>query len=320
MMNKNLLRIDDLHVSFFTDYGEVKAVRGISIDINPKEVVGLVGESGCGKSITSFSILNLIPRPGKITKGNIFFKEDNIAEFKQEDMIKLRGKNISMIFQEPMTSLNPVFRIGDQIGEIYKYHTDISKSDIKLKVIRLLDKVQIPNAENVYNYYPHQLSGGMRQRVMIAMAITLKPDLLIADEPTTALDVTVQAQILKLLFDLQKESDMAILFITHDLAVISEIADRIYVMYSGQVMESGTRDDVFNKPSHPYTKALFSAIPGYKGNYKELNAIPGTLPDNINLISGCSFHPRCEYAKDICRNQDIKIKTISKNHINRCVL
>lgn len=314
-----LLNINELNVSFFTNYGEVQAVRNVSLNINESEVVGLVGESGCGKSVTSLSVLNLLQKPAKILKGSILLNDKNILQLNPDGIRDIRGKEISMIFQEPMTSLNPVFTIGAQIEELFQYHTDISSKDRKEKSLSLLKSVRITDPDNVYHYYPHQLSGGMRQRVMIAMALALQPKLIIADEPTTALDVTVQAQILKLLLNLQKDYNISILFITHDLAVISEIADRIYVMYAGEIVEFGSRDDIFNKPLHPYTQALFQAIPGYNNNFKELKAIPGNLPDNINLPQGCKFLPRCPYAKDIC-HQDIVLQFKEENHCSRCVL
>ncbi len=317
---ENLLEIKNLNVSFFTDYGEVKAVRDVTIEIKPSEVIGLVGESGCGKSVTALSILNLIPSPGKIISGEIVFKNQNLLELSPKTIREIRGKEISMVFQEPMTSLNPVFKIGDQIAEVFKFHTEKSENEIKEEVIKLLESVKIPDAENIYNYYPHQLSGGMQQRVMIAMAIALKPLLLIADEPTTALDVTVEAQILKLLMELKSQYGLSILFITHDLAVISEIADRIYVMYAGEIMEFAPKKELFENPYHPYTKALFEAIPGYKGNYKKLQHIPGNIPDNINLPSGCAFHPRCKFVKEECKKKKIQLKEKSKNHFSRCIL
>jgi len=316
----NLLEIKNLYVSFFTDYGEVKAVRDIDIEIKPSEVVGLVGESGCGKSVTALSILNLVPLPGKIISGEIIFKHKNLLELSDEKIREIRGREISMIFQEPMSSLNPVFKIGDQIAEVFRFHTLMDENEIKKEVINLLDSVKIPDAKNIYNYYPHQLSGGMQQRVMIAMAIALKPLLLIADEPTTALDVTVEAQILNLLMELKNLHNLSILFITHDLAVISEIADRIYVMYAGEIMEFASKKELFENPQHPYTKALFEAIPGYRGNYKKLHSIPGSIPDNINLPEGCVFHPRCKFAKKECKTGKIKLKKKGKSHFSRCIL
>ncbi len=320
-MNNNLLQINNLNVSFFTDFGEVKAVRDVSLNMNKSEVIGLVGESGCGKTMTSLSILNLIPKPGKILEqSEILFNDQNLVPLNNHEMQKIRGSKISMIFQEPMTSLNPVLKIGHQIEEMFLYHTSLPRNEIKSRSIELLNKVHIKNPEDVYHYYPHQLSGGMRQRVMIVMAIALQQHLLIADEPTTALDVTVQAQILKLLLDLQREHNLSILFITHDLAVISEIAHRIYIMYAGEIVESGTRDDLFDNPLHPYTQALFEAIPGYKNNFTELKAIPGTLPDASLIPQGCIFQPRCKYAKKECIEHKIELKEKTKNHFSRCIL
>ncbi len=317
---KSLLKIENLNISFFTDDEELKAVRNLSLKINPSEVVGLVGESGSGKSVTALSIMRLVPEPGKIVSGVIIFKDKNIMEINNENIYKIRGKDIGMIFQDPMSSLNPVFKIGEQIAEVFRFHTDKSEDEIKSDVYKLLDAVKIPDAKNIYDYYPHQLSGGMQQRVMIAMAIALKPSLLIADEPTTSLDVTVEAQILDLLMDLKKEYGLSILFITHNLAVLSEIADKIYVMYAGEIVEYAGKNELFKNPIHPYTKALFEAIPGYKGNYKDLKAIPGNLPEGKKLPSGCVFHPRCKYAKTRCKQGEIPIKYKSKNHFYKCVL
>ena len=317
-MGNLLLQIKNLSISFFTDAGEFKAVRDVSIDINKSEVVGIIGESGCGKTMTALSVLKLIPEPGKIKSGEILFHDTDIVKKTEEEMLNIRGQKISMIFQEPMTSLNPVFKIGEQIGEMFLYHTNFTKFEIKKKVVELLNRVQIPDAENVYNYYPHQLSGGMRQRVMIAMAISLNPDLIIADEPTTALDVTVQAGILKLLKDLRNEFNVSILFITHDFGVISDIADRIYVMYAGEIVEAGSKNDIFTEPYHPYTEALFEAIPGYKGNFDILNSIPGTVPDLFEIPEQCIFYERCRKKSNKCLKK-IDLIEKGKNHFSRCI-
>ena len=269
--------------------------------------------------MTALSILKLIPHPGKIIKGNILFHNNDLVNLSEKEMLSIRGRKISMIFQEPMTSLNPVFTIGYQIEEMFLYHTNLSKNEMQGKVIELLEKVKIKNPEKVYTFYPHQLSGGMRQRVMIAMAIALHPDLIIADEPTTALDVTVQAEILKLLINLKDEFNISILFITHDFGVISEIADRVYVMYAGEIVESGVKKDIFNNPLHPYTKALFEAIPGYKGNFETLKSIEGTVPDLYTIPEKCIFYDRCEKKKEECLKV-IPLIEKEKNHFVRCIL
>ena len=269
--------------------------------------------------MTALSILKLIPEPGEIKSGALMFRGENIVPLDESEMLKIRGEQISMIFQEPMTSLNPVFKIGDQIGEMFLYHTDLNKNKIKEKVIELLYNVQIPRPEEVYNYYPHQLSGGMRQRVMIAIAIALNPSLIIADEPTTALDVTVQAEILKLLKNLKDKYNVSILFITHDFGVVSEIADRIYVMYAGEIIETASRNEIFNNPLHPYTKALFEAIPGYKGNFDELKSISGNVPELSNIPDRCMFYDRCRVKSGNCLNKII-LEEKNKNHFSRCVL
>ncbi len=318
-MSSILLDIKNLNISFFTDNGEFRVVRDVSISIKESEVVGIIGESGCGKTMTALSILKLIPEPGEIKSGALMFRGENIVPLDESEMLKIRGEQISMIFQEPMTSLNPVFKIGDQIGEMFLYHTDLNKNKIKEKVIELLYNVQIPRPEEVYNYYPHQLSGGMRQRVMIAIAIALNPSLIIADEPTTALDVTVQAEILKLLKNLKDKYNVSILFITHDFGVVSEIADRIYVMYAGEIIETASRNEIFNNPLHPYTKALFEAIPGYKGNFDELKSISGNVPELSNIPDRCMFYDRCRVKSGKCLNKII-LEEKKKHHLSRCVL
>lgn len=321
MKENALLQIENLNVSFFTDYGEVKAVRDVSLSIFPSEVVGLVGESGCGKSVTSLSILNLVPKPGRIAPSSrIFFKDLDLVPLDERALENVRGSKISMIFQEPMTSLNPVFRVGDQIDEVFQYHTDLSRCEIRERTLELLNQVKIADPSSVYHSYPHELSGGMRQRVMIVMAIALNQELIIADEPTTALDVTVQAQILKLLLEIQKKRSNSILFITHDLGVVSEIADRICIMYAGEIVETGSRDEIFSRPHHPYTRALFEAVPGYRNNFDELKPIPGALPDNIDLPQGCLFYPRCPCARAGCLSSRILLSEKTAGHFSRCIL
>ncbi len=319
MREERILEIENLRVSFFTDYGEVKAVRGVSLYLNKGEVVGIVGESGCGKSVTALSILRLISFPGRILEGKIKFHNRNLLEISEREINKIRGAKISMIFQEPLTALNPVFKIKEQMGEVFKTHTKLGEDEIYKRSKELLTMVNIPEPDVVLDSYPHQLSGGMRQRVMIAMAIALNPEIIIADEPTTALDVTVQAYIIDILKNLQKQKNISLLFITHDFGLVEEIADRIYVMYAGEIIESGTKKDIFNNPMHPYTQGLFRSIPGFKKRYKKLIPIPGNVPDGITIPSGCPFHPRCEKVMEICKKQLPPVKKVN-THLIKCHL
>jgi oligopeptide transport system ATP-binding protein len=300
-MNK-LLEVDDLHVSFQTHSGLIKAVRGISFSIEKGETVGIVGESGCGKSVTAQSLLQLIPTPpGQIDKGSILFNGENLLDKSLDEMRKIRGREIGMIFQDPMTSLNPTMRIGKQIMEGLILHQRMQSSDARRAAKDLLRLVGIPDVEERIDNYPHQFSGGMRQRVVIAIALACRPKLLIADEPTTALDVTIQAQILDLLKDLQKRTGTSILLITHDLGVVAGICDRIIVMYAGQVVESGDVYEIFSRPKHPYTQALLQAVPRLGlDRSKKLTAIPGTPPDLRTTFQGCSFASRCPHRMKVC--------------------
>ncbi len=301
-MTDPLLKVDQLVTSFKVEAGVLRAVDKVSFSINRGETVGLVGESGCGKSVTSLSILRLIASPpGLIESGKILFDGQDLAQLSEEEMRKLRGNRISMIFQEPMTSLNPVFTIGDQIGEVFRIHQKSSRAEARKKAIEMLHLVKIPAPEARVDEYPHQLSGGMRQRIMIAMALACRPQLLIADEPTTALDVTIQAQILDLIESLQKELNMAVLLITHDLGVVAEVCDKVVVMYAGKVVEQGTVHQLFTNPQHPYTQGLLRSIPklGHKSEY--LPTIEGTVPSLGNLPQGCRFQTRCSQVFDRCR-------------------
>ena len=301
-VSDSLLQVKDLVTSFKTDRGIIRAVDGISFDIKKGQTVGLVGESGCGKSVTSLSILRLIQSPpGFVERGSINFDGKNILELDDAGMRSIRGNRISMIFQEPMTSLNPVFTIGDQIGEVFRIHQGMSKKQARVKSIEMLRLVKIPAPESRVDEYPHQLSGGMRQRVMIAMALACNPELLIADEPTTALDVTIQAQILDLMADLQKSLNMAILLITHDLGVVAEVCDYVMVMYAGKIAEQAPVKDLFKDPKHPYTKGLLNSIPklGHKTEY--LPTIEGQVPSLSKLPKGCRFQDRCSFVMDKCR-------------------
>jgi len=316
-----LLEVRDLKTYFYTDRGIARAVDGVSFRIPARSTLGLVGESGCGKSVSALSILRLIQSPpGKIVGGSIHFEGRNLLELSEEEIRRVRGNKISMIFQEPMTSLNPVFTIGDQITEAIRTHQPVNRVEALDRAIELLRRVRIPSAETQVTQYPHQISGGMRQRVMIAMALACNPKLLIADEPTTALDVTIQAQILELLRELQQEFGMSILLITHDLGVVAEMADFVAVMYAGQVVEYAPAEELFAHPSHPYTLGLFHSRPSLGQRKERLNVIPGTVPNPIHFPSGCRFHPRCSYVQDVCRTTDVRLEEVAPEHTSACLL
>lgn len=317
--NNNLISVQDLKVYFHGQDRIARAVDGVSYDINRQEMVCLVGESGCGKTVSALSILGLIASPpGEITGGKIFFKGDNLLEFDEEQMQKIRGNHISMVFQEPLTSLNPVFTIGDQIGEAIKIHKNMEDEAIHHRCIQLLQDVGIPSPEERLNDYPHQLSGGQCQRVMIAMALSCDPELIIADEPTTALDVTVQAQILQLFQSLQRLRAMSVMYITHDLGVVANIADRVYVMYAGDIVEQGYTDHIFYHPAHPYTQGLLASLPTRAKRGKRLYSIAGSVPDPAYKPSGCPFHPRCPFAVENCRSQYPEMCNYGDSHLARC--
>lgn len=322
----NVVEFDDVHTYFFTDAGTVKAVNGVSFEVPKGKTVGIVGESGCGKSVTSLSLMQLIQRPqGQIVQGEIRFdsgdKVYNIAKTPIEVMQKIRGSKISIIFQEPMTSLNPVFRIGDQINEIFELHVkEHSKEERRAASIELLGMVGIANSEGVYSMYPHELSGGMRQRVMIAMALACRPKLIIADEPTTALDVTIQAQILELLRSLKAKINSSIMLITHDLGVIAEMADLVVVMYAGRVVEKGTAEDIFMRPAHPYTIGLMESKPALHQPVERLFNIPGNVPNPINMPEYCYFRDRCRNGTDTCAGDYPKEIRLSPTHTVACHL
>ena len=317
-----LLEIKDLHTYFTTRRGLIKAVNGVSLSIESGRTLGVVGESGSGKSQTAMSILQLFEKNQKIHGGEIYFQGREISKLSREELYKIRGNSISMIFQEPMTSLNPVFSVKRQIGEVFMLHQGMKKKEAEEKAVEMLAAVKIPNPHVVANQYPHQLSGGMRQRVMIAMALACRPQLLIADEPTTALDVTIQAQILRLMNDLKHEMNTAIMFITHDLGVINQMADDVAVMYCGQVVEVAPVDYIF-KPvtnySHPYTEALLKSIPLLSATQDQrLDMIPGAVPHPLDLPKGCKFAPRCKYATDKCRNEQPDLVNVSDVQQVRC--
>lgn len=321
----NSLEIENLHTYFFSDVGTVKAVDGVSFDVPIGKTVGVVGESGCGKSVTSLSIMQLLQRPqGQVVEGeirlNLGDRAYDITRMPTERMQKLRGNHLSMIFQEPMTSLNPVFRIGEQIEEVIELHDGEGKSeeDIKARTLELLDMVGIANCEGVYSMFPHELSGGMRQRVMIAMALACNPKLIIADEPTTALDVTIQAQILDLLRELKDKINSSIMFITHDLGVIAEMADYVVVMYAGRVVEKGTAEEVFAHPAHPYTIGLMASKPSVGKKVDKLYSIPGKVPNPINMPDYCYFKDRCEMCVDGCSGEYPCEIQISPTHFVSC--
>lgn len=316
-----VLEVKNLHTSFFTHMGEVQAVRGVSFDLEKGEILGIVGESGSGKSVTALSIMGLVDQPGRITKGEILFQGNDISKLSHHDLSQIRGNEISMIFQDPMTSLNPVFKIGNQIKEIILRHTDKTKSEAEAHAIELLKLVNIPEPETRINQYPHQFSGGMRQRAMIAMALSCDPQLLIADEPTTALDVTIQAQILELMRDLKNKIDLSVILITHDLGVIAEICSKVIVMYGGLVMEHGSVFDIFENPQHPYTKGLHQSVPkNVTGSKKRLIPIEGTPPDLLEPPTGCPFSPRCPHAMEICMKEAAPLFNIGDKHKASCWL
>ena len=318
-MSEPLLTVQNLKTYFYMDGGVARAVDGVSFTLRKGETLGLVGESGCGKSVASLSILRLVPDPpGKIVEGEIRFNGQNLLRLSENGMRRVRGNDIAMVFQEPMTSLNPVFTCGFQIDEAVRLHERLDRDAARKKTEAMLRRVGIPDPAGRADDYPHQLSGGMRQRVMIAMALSCNPDLLIADEPTTALDVTIQAQILDLLQQLQQEFGMAVLMITHDLGVIAEVADRVAVMYAGKIVESGDVKEIFLDPRHPYTQGLLSSLPGPDRPTGPLPVIPGTVPDATRFPPGCRFAPRCARAGDICREQEPPLLPVEDEHTAAC--
>jgi len=314
-----LLEVRDLRVSFFTPRGEVRAVDGVSFTIDEGETFGLVGESGCGKSVTALSLLRLLDGNGRIVGGDIVFAGRTLLALSEEEMRSLRGDQIAMVFQEPMTSLNPVFTVGYQIGEVLEVHRGMSRKQARAEAIELLRLVEIPEPERRVDAYPHQLSGGMRQRVMIAMALACRPRLLIADEPTTALDVTIQAQILDLLAHLQQQFGMAVLFVTHDLGIVAERARRVAVMYAGRIVEEADTATLFRNPLHPYTRGLLRSIPRLGMRVRRLAVIPGTVPDPLSLPSGCRFRDRCTYAVAGCAEIDPQLQPFGDSRAVACI-
>ena len=316
---ENALEIKDIKISFAAGKNRVEVVGGVSINVPKGKIIGVVGESGCGKTVTALSAMRLIPEPpGKIDSGEILFDGANILDYSDRDMRSIRGNRISMIFQEPISSLNPVFTVGDQIGEAIKTHQNLSSSQVTQRVLELLKLVGIPAPESRIKNYPHELSGGMSQRVMIAMALACNPEVLIADEPTTALDVTIQAGILELIDDLRVKMGMAVLLITHDLGIIAEVADEVYVMYAGKVVEHGLTSDIFKNPHHPYTVGLLNSVPDLHQNKEKLNAIPGVVPSPDNFPSGCRFQDRCPLVIDKCRQHEPPLEEFENKHMAAC--
>ena len=317
-MSDVILALEDLHTHFFTDVGVARAVDGVSYEIRRGKTLGVVGESGCGKSVTALSIMGLVPRPpGRIVGGAIKFKGTDLTKLSSESLRKLRGNDIAMIFQEPMTSLNPVYTVGDQITEGILNHEDVTNEEARDRAIEMLSKVGIPSPEIRVADYPHHMSGGMRQRVCIAMSLACNPELLIADEPTTALDVTIQAQILGLLNELQQDLGMSVLLITHDLGVVAETCDDVVVMYAGKVVEKADVMTLFQHPAHPYTQALFESLPSLEGDPEKLPTIPGMVPSAVDFPEGCRFRDRCSFASDACQIEP-KISELSDRHLAAC--
>jgi oligopeptide/dipeptide ABC transporter ATP-binding protein len=315
------LKLEGLKTHFFTSPGVVKAVDGVSLHVDAKEAVGLVGESGCGKTMTAFSILRLIPSPpGRIVEGRALLRDKDLLQLPKDEMRRIRGREIGMVFQDPMTYLNPVMSISEQMTEVLVEHQRMPAAQAKQRAIELLEHVQVPSPEKVINYYPHQLSGGMRQRVLIAMAMSCHPSLLIMDEPTTALDVTVQAQILRLIKTIRKDFSSSVLMITHDLGIVAEVCDRVYVMYAGKIVESADVHAIIQRPRHPYTVGLLNSVLRID-QYKEiLPAITGVVPDLINPPLGCRFHPRCQSVMDICREEHPPTFMVEPGHFVNCWL
>ncbi len=317
--NNILLEIKNLEVGFSTEYGLLQPVKDVSFKVGKGEIVGIVGESGSGKSVTSLSVIQLLPKLGKVLNGQILFEGKDLLALPKEEIRKMRGSEIAMIFQEPLTSLNPLFTVGNQISETIRLHQGVSKQEARFRAIEILKKVGIPRSEKVYDLYPHSLSGGMRQRVMIGMALSSNPKLLIADEPTTALDVTIQAQILKLMKELIQEFETSIIFITHDLGVIAEMADRVIVMYAGQVMEEANVFDLFSEPFHPYTRGLLKSTIKVQTEGEKLDSIEGVVPSLLEIPVGCRFHTRCPYVGRECVAKEPALIKVSEDRYVRCL-
>ena len=313
----SLLEVKDLTIRYLTEDGDVKAVNGISFAVEQGKTLGLVGETGAGKTTTALGILRLVPEPGKILSGSITYKDKNILEMTDAEVRDLRGNEISMIFQDPMTALNPVMTVGDQIAEVILRHQDCTKAEAQVRMMEMLDKVGISGDRA--GDYPHQFSGGMKQRIIIAIALACNPKLLLADEPTTALDVTIQAQVMRMVNELKKEFGTSMVLITHDLGIVAESCDEVAIMYAGEIVEHGSLEDVFDHTAHPYTIGLFGSIPRLDLDTERLKPIQGLMPDPINLPSGCPFHPRCPYAQEACRHENPAHAEITPGHFVKCL-
>ena len=321
VQEKEILKVEDLAISFYTPVGEVKAVDGISYTLHENEIMGIVGESGSGKSVESYGIMRLLQSPGKVKSGKILFDGKNVLDYDKKEMRNFRGNKCSMIFQNPMTCLNPVYTIGNQLMEAVLVHKDVSKDEAYKRAVKMLELVGIANPEKRMKQYPHELSGGMRQRVMIGMGLICEPDILIADEPTTALDVTIQAQILELIKEIQQKNKMSVIFITHNLAVVAQICDSVSVMYAGKIVEQGSVDDIFYNPKHPYTKGLLKSMPRIDDNKGvRLESIEGTPVDMLNPPSGCGFSTRCEHCMNICLRKEPPMVEMGDGHRSKCFL
>lgn len=318
MSKENIIEVHNLRTYFYTELGIVKAVEGVSFNIKKGEILGLVGESGCGKSVTSLSLLNLVRFPGIIESGTVLFEGKDLLSLEENEIQKIRGDRITMIFQDPLSSLNPIFTVSEQISEVVSLHKDVTKEQAKLKALEMMQKVGIPQPEQRLDDYPHHFSGGMRQRIMIGRAIANEPSLLIADEPTTALDVTIQAQILEIIKKLQAENNMSVLLITHNLGVVAENCDRVAVMYGGYIVEKGITEEIFQNPAHPYTIALMLAIPRLDKKLDKLSTLPGSVPDLVNPPSGCRFNPRCKFATEQCSQEEPPLVEVETNHFVAC--
>jgi peptide/nickel transport system ATP-binding protein len=318
--SQKLLEVRDLYLEFRTSRGVLQALVGVSFDVQKGEIFGLVGETGCGKTVTGLSILRLLPRSARIPQGQIIFEGEDLLHLPKHEMENVRGGEIAMIFQDPSSSLNPVFSIGSQIERVVRQHLPMSSAGARQHAAEMLEAVGLPDVKRILGSYPHQLSGGMQQRVMIAMALSCRPRLLIADEPTTALDVTIQAQILRLLRDLQKRMDFSVILITHNLGVVAQTCDRLAVLYAGSVVESGTTREIFNDPQHPYTRGLMNAIPKPGSRGKKMSVILGTVPSNPGQVVGCAFAPRCEFAFERCTTESPNLFNVEGNHKSACFL
>ncbi|MGX2994732.1 ABC transporter ATP-binding protein [Streptomyces sp. JNUCC 64] len=314
-----LLDVRDLRVEFRTRDGVAQAVNGVSYTVDAGETLAVLGESGSGKSVTAQAVMGILDTPpGRITGGEVLFRGEDLLKLKEEARRKIRGAGMAMIFQDALSSLNPVLTVGEQLGEMFRVHRGLSRKESRARAVELMDRVRIPAAEERVTQYPHQFSGGMRQRIMIAMALALEPDLIIADEPTTALDVTVQAQVMDLLADLQREFTMGLILITHDLGVVADVADKIAVMYAGRIVETAPVHDIYKAPAHPYTKGLLASIPRLDQKGRELYAIKGLPPNLTRIPSGCAFHPRCPMARDICRTDEPPLAEVSAERRSAC--